>query len=131
MNRDEIFQGVRACLAQALDRPSDGIRLEDRIIGDLGADSLDLLDITFKLEQRFEVKLSPREIERRVRAKLGEVQLEQDGVYTPRGLEELRKAMPEIPAGELAEGLTVNHMPRLLRAASLVNLVARVLEEKP
>jgi acyl carrier protein len=124
-----VFAGVRDCLASALDVPAESIRLEDKIVDDLGADSLDFLDIIFQLEQRFKIPINPREIERRARAGLEGRPFEVDGVYTPEAVEELRRALPEIPADELAEGLTVAGLPRRFRAATMVNLVERFLEE--
>ncbi len=130
MTRDDIFDGVRECLAAVLDIPAEPIGPDDRIVTDLGADSLDLLDLTFQLEQEFKVKISPREIERRSRKQLGETPLEVDGVYTPEALMELRKALPEVPADELDDGLSVGELPRRFRVATMVNLVCRLLEEK-
>lgn len=103
---------------------------ESRIIDELGGDSLDLLDITFRLEQRFQIKISPRDMERRIRTKLGGTPLEIDGVYTAQALAEFRTSMPEIPAEEFAAGLTVAGFPRLFRVATLVNLVTRLSSEQ-
>ena len=131
MTRAEIFAGVRDCLVEVIDIADPGsVREETEIIGELGADSLDLLALTFQLEQRFKVKISPRDIERRARQKLGAVPLEVDGVYTSEAISVLREALPEIPAEELREGLTVAHLPRLFRVATMVSLVSRLLEEK-
>jgi acyl carrier protein len=130
MTRDEVFAGVRDCLVSALDVEPGAVREESRIVGDLGADSLDLLDLTFQLEQKFKVAISPRQMERRARAALGDVPLEVDGVYTPAALAEFRKNMPEVPPEELADGLTTADLPRRLRVATMVNLVSRLLEEK-
>ena len=130
MNREDIATGVRECIASALGNGAGAIRLEDRIIDDLGADSLDLLDLVFQLEQRFKVSISPRGIEQRARASLGGTPLEVDGVYTRAALAELRKVLPEVPAEELAEGLTVAELPRRFRVATMVNLVGRLMEEK-
>ena len=130
MTRDEALAGVRDCLASALDVSADSIQPSDRIIGDLGADSLDLLDITFQLEQRFRISIDPREIERRAKAVLGETPFEIDGVYTPEALAELRKALPEIPAEELTDGLTVARLWRSFRVETMLNRVMRSLEER-
>jgi acyl carrier protein len=129
-DREEVLRGVKSCLAVALDLPEDGVAEDATIIGDLGADSLDLLDLTFQLEQRFGIRISPREIERRARERLGGAPLEIDGVYTPEALVELRRALPEVPPEELAEGLTQADLPRRLRVASMVNLVCRLREEQ-
>jgi acyl carrier protein len=131
MTRDEIVSGVKECVAQALDVPVVEIREEQRLIADLGGDSLDLLDLTFHLEKHFRVKISPRDIEKRGRAKLGETPWEVDGVLTSAALAELRSAMPEVPSQELAEGLKVDHLPRVFRVATMVNLVERLLKESP
>jgi acyl carrier protein len=130
MNRENVFSGVCECLADVLDIPAAPIRAEQKIIDDLGADSLDLLDLTFNLEQKFRVSISPRDIERRAKEKLDGHPLEIEGRYTPEALAELRKALPEIPAEELADGLTVADLPRKFRVATMVNLVCRLLEEK-
>jgi len=62
MNRDEIVKGVCECVASVIDKNSSTIREGDKLIDDLGADSLDLLDLVFHLEQRFRIKISPRDI---------------------------------------------------------------------
>ena len=129
MSREETVKGVCKCIASALGNGTEAIRLEDRIIEDLGADSLDLLDLVFQLEQRFHVSISPRGIEQRVRASLGDTPLEIDGVYTAAALAELRKGLPEVPPEELAEGLTTAELPRRFRVATMVNLVDRLLED--
>lgn len=130
MNRPDVLRGVSDCLAKVLNIQSDSIRESDKIIDDLGLDSLDFLDLTFRMEQKFKVKISPRDIERRTRESLGGKPLEVDGVYTPEALEVLREALPEIPAEELGQGLTVANLPRGFRVATMVNLVCRLLEEK-
>ena len=131
LSRAEVLSGVRDCLAAALDVQPEAVREDQRIVGDLGADSLDLLDLTFQLEQKFKVSISPRDIERRARERLAGRPLEQDGVYTAEGLAELARALPEVPPEELAPGLTAAELPRRLRVATMVNLVLRLREESP
>ena len=127
---DEVFDGVRQCLAEALGVSPDSIQPGSKIIDELGADSLDLLDITFRLERHFKIKISPRDIERRAKARLGDTPMEIDGVYTTEALVELRKALPEVPPEELAEGLTMAMLPRRFRVATMMNLVRRCQEDK-
>lgn len=130
MDQEVVFQGVRECLAKVLDVSAETVRLKQCIVADLGADSLDLLDLTFQLEQRFGISISPRDIERRTSAKLGGKPLDVDGVYTPEALAALRQALPEIPPEELPDGLTTAELPRRIRVATMVNLVCRLQEEK-
>lgn len=124
MTRDELFNGVCLCLAKSLDIAPESIRESDRIIDDLGMDSLDLLQLIFLLEQQFQTRIVPREIERRAREKLGGAPLDIDGVYTAEGLAELRLAMPEVPAAEWTPGLTTGELPRRFRVTTMMNLVA-------
>ena len=126
----EVRAGVCECVAAALSLPVEGVRPEDKIITEVGGDSLDLLDITFRLEQRFGISISPRDMERRVRARLNGTPIEIDGLYTAEAMAEFRASMPEIPAEEFAEGLTVAGFPRLFRVATLMNLVTRLSGEQ-
>ena len=130
MNHEEIFTGVRKCLANVLDIPEQSIRPESKMLDELGGDSLDLLDLMFQMEQRFGISISPRDIERRAIAALGGRPIEVDGVYTPEAIAELRRSLPEIPVAELADGLRVVDLPRRLRVATMVNLVYRLREER-
>lgn len=130
MSREELFIQVRECVAKVVGREPGEIQQQSRIIDDLGADSLDLLDLIFQLEQKFKIRISPGDIERRTRKILGETPLEIDGVYTPQALAELRRAMPEVPAAEMAEGLTVADLPRRFRVETFMNLVERLREEQ-
>lgn len=130
MNREEIVLGVRECVARVVDKDVSSVGENDRIIGDLGADSLDLLDLVFQLERRFSIKISPNGIEKRVRAELGAIPLEIDSVYTPQALELLRQGLPEVPAEELAEGLRTSRLPYVFRVTTFANLVERLLGER-
>jgi acyl carrier protein len=130
MNRNEIVQGVCECVASVVDGNPSTIREGDRLIDDLGADSLDLLDLVFQLEQRFRIKISPRDIERRAQKELGESPLQVDGVYTSEALQQLRKALPEVPAEEFSEGLRTVDLPHSFRVSTFVRLVIRLIEEQ-
>lgn len=129
MNRSEIVRGVCECVAAVVDIDPTTIKESDSIINDLGADSLDLLDLVFHLEQRFKVKIAPRGIERAAQERLHGEPLVRDGVYTPLALVELRKALPEVPVEELPDGLRNSELPRRFRIATFVNLVSGLLEK--
>lgn len=126
---DAILAGVLECLGSVLDIPTDSIGAQDRLVGDLGADSLDLLDLTFQLEQRFAIRISPRDIERRVEANLDGAPLLVGGVYTSEAVAQLRAFMPEVPPEELADGLLQVDLPLRFRVATMVNLVSQLLGE--
>ena len=129
MTRAEILDGVKESLAKVLDIPIESIDEDSKIIQDLGADSLDFLDLSFHIQQKFGINFSPRDDERRLQEKLGGVAAQNNGIYTPEALAELRRNMPEVPAEEFSEGLAVSALPFLFRVSSIVNLILRLKEE--
>ena len=130
MDRDEITAGVIECVARVVDADAGALRADSVIVEDLGADSLDLLDLVFQLEQRFKIRIEPKGIERRAREALGGASLDVDGVYTPEALAQLRNVMPEVSGEELPDGLRTVDLPRRFRVATFVNIVERLLKEK-
>ena len=128
MNREAIAQGVIECVGKVIDRDPATIHERDKIIDELGADSLDFLDLIFQLEQRFAIRIAPRGIERAAQERLGEIPVAINGVYTPEALVELRLALPEVPAEELPDGLRTADLSRRFRVATFVTLVSSILE---
>jgi acyl carrier protein len=127
MNRQEIFTNVRSCVAETVHVAIDNIREDSKLVDELGIDSIDLLDLTFQLEQRFNIQLSPGEFANRAKEKLGDTPFEIKDVYTPKAMEYIRSAMPEVPLAELPDGLTRQELPRRFRVATMVNLVEKAL----
>ncbi len=121
---------VRSCFAEALGLDDDEVELHHRIVEDLGAESLDFLDIVYRLEQAFGVKIPRGGIEKAARAELGDEPYEIDGVLTERALASLARAMPEIPAEEFKPGLRTTQVPELWRVATFYNLVVHLLALK-
>jgi len=90
--REEIFEKVRETLVDALGVDEEEVVGEATLTGDLGAESIDFLDIVFRLEKNFNIKiprgdLFPENI-------LSDPKFVSDGKITPEGMEELRKRMP-------------------------------------
>lgn len=127
MDEASLFAGVCECIRQTLGKELPGMRGSDRLIADLGADSLDFLDLVFRLEQKFNVNVNPRALERRAQENLGGALMVVDGCYTAQAVEELRKAMPEVPEAELYPGMPMNALPASFRVSTFVNLVADAL----
>ena len=59
MSREDILQQVQEILVDALGVDDDEVSLESRLMGDLGAESIDFLDIVFRLEKAFSIKIPP------------------------------------------------------------------------
>ena len=125
-----IWAKVQGAFAEALGLDEEEVTLESTIIGDLGAESLDFLDLAFRLERAFDIKIPRGGIENTARSDMGEEAYEVNGVLTEKAIERLAAAMPEIPPGELKEGLRVSEVASHFRVATFYNLVVHLLAEK-
>ena len=126
-----IFGVVQDAFAEALGLDLEEVEYDSKIIDDLGAESLDLLDIVFRLERSFDIKIPRGGIESAAKDGLAEDEAyEINGVLTALGLEKLAEAMPEVPREEFREGLKVAEVPLMFRVATFCRLVCHLLEEK-
>ena len=79
----QIMDKVRACFADALGQDIDEVQPESKVIGDLGAESLDFLDIAFRLERAFDIRIPRGGVEAASREGLAEGEsYEVNGVLT-------------------------------------------------
>src|SRR5436853_861623 len=93
MTKDEIYQKVAGTLVEALNVDEDEIKPAATLQGDLGAESIDFLDIVFRLEREFGIKIPRGELfPESIFA--GDPEFVQNGKVTDKGLAELRERMP-------------------------------------
>jgi acyl carrier protein len=93
LTRDEVFVKVRETLVEALNLDHEEITPGATLQGDLGAESIDFLDILFRLEREFGIKIPRGELFPESIFQ-GDPELVQDGKVTDKGIEELRRRMP-------------------------------------
>ncbi len=119
------------CFVQAIGVERDDLAMDKTLLDDLGADSLDLLDLVFNLEQAFGITIPRGEFERRARTILGDAPFEENGVITDAGVEALRIGMPEA-ASRIHTGMRTHQLPMLFTVQSFYNMVAeRVATPEP
>ena len=111
MTSDEIFEKVRDAFVEALGLDDDEVEAGSKVFEDLGAESLDLLEIVFLLEHGFDIKIPRDGIREASKENINPDDYEQDGVLTPLALEKLQELMPEVPSEEIVAGLTTNDIP--------------------
>jgi len=92
-SQEEIYTKVSATLVEALNVDEDEIKPTSTLQGDLGAESIDFLDIVFRLEREFGIKIPRGELFPESIFQ-GDPEFVQDGKVTERGLDELRTRMP-------------------------------------
>src|SRR5947208_13754736 len=93
MTQDEIFTKVSSTLVEALNVDEDQITPAATLQGDLGAESIDFLDIVFRLEREFGIKIPRGELFPESIFQ-GDPEMVQDGKLTGKGLAELKARMP-------------------------------------
>jgi len=128
MTESEIFEAMKPLLVDVLGVAPETIRLESVLVADLGAESIDLLDLTFRIEERFKVRIESNEIEREAVKRLGGAPYEQNGLLTDEALAEIRAAAPELDASKIVKGLRKMDLPSLLTVSFFVRLVAKKKE---
>ena len=125
----QVFATVRDAFAEALGLDDDEVEYGSRVIDDLGAESLDLLDIVYRLERAFGIRIPRGGVEKVSREGLAEgEEYENNGLLTELALTKLAAAMPEVPREEFKPGLKVSEIPFLFRVATFYNLVIRLQE---
>src|SRR3954452_18855768 len=88
---DEIFQKVQATLVDALGVDEDDVTKDSSLRSDLGAESIDLLDIVFRLERNFGIKIPRGEL---FPENVSDPDLTENGRLTTKGIVELKQRMP-------------------------------------
>lgn len=122
MSRDEIFQKVQEVLVDALGADDDEVTADATLMGDLGAESIDFLDIVFRLEKAFGMKV-PREELFPVEGLLNNADLVSNGKLTDKGLAELRTRVPHTNLSEFEKDPDINKLADLFTVSAIVNYV--------
>lgn len=111
MTDQEIFGKVRECLVDALGVDDDEVKPEVTLVGDLGAESIDFLDIIFRLETVFDIKIPRGELFPEDLLS-GEGTVE-DGKLTEKGLAKIKEKLCFLDLSKLEKNLKVSQIPNL------------------
>ncbi|MEE9128728.1 MAG: phosphopantetheine-binding protein [Phycisphaerales bacterium] len=130
MTRDEIFQTVRSIMEEALGVDEEEVSLEASLTSDLEAESIDFLDIVFRLEKSFSTPDRPFKIEQ------GELFPENlldnpewvaDAKFTDAGMTMLKERMPHVDFSRFENDREVDKVAELITVNSIVDFVERKL----
>ncbi len=128
MTRDEIFAKVRDVLVDALAVDEDEVTPQAVLTSDLGAESIDFLDIVFKLEQAFGFKIAQGELFPENVAQ--DPKYVKEGKITPEGLAALRARLPHADFSKLDKDPSLKSVATVFTVDTLVNFVERKLASK-
>jgi acyl carrier protein len=122
ISRDDVFKKVQEVLVDALGVDEEEVTDNATLMGDLGAESIDFLDIVFRLEKAFAIKI-PREELFPVESLMSNQEYVKDGKLTPAGLKELKEKMPHTDLSNFEKDPDINKIGNLFTVSSIVNFV--------
>lgn len=130
MNVADVYPKVRGIIAEVLVIDEEEIQLNSRLIGDLGAESIDFLDLVFQLEKEFKIKIPRGQLEKNARGDLAEDEFEKGGTLTPAGLQALKNYLSEVPVDQFKANLKVNEIPMLFTVETFCKLVVAAVQQQ-
>ena len=121
LDREQVFERVEEVLIDSLGVDTEDVTKDATLSGDLGAESIDFLDIVFRLEKAFSIKISkgelfPDDI-------LNNPDNVENGRITPAGLEQFKRSMPHADFAEFEKDPSVAKVPDLFTVDTIVNYV--------
>lgn len=130
-SREQILESIRGVLEEALGADADDITPDATLTGDLEAESIDFLDIVFRLEKKFSTPTKPFKISQ------GELFPENlmenpawvsEGKFTDAGMAMLKQRMPHVDFSKFEADRDINKVGELITVKSLVDFVERKLK---
>jgi acyl carrier protein len=127
MSREQVMEQVKTVMVDALGVDDDEVTQEATLMGDLGAESIDFLDIVFRLEKQFGIKI-PREELFPAESLMNNPEFVANGKLTAKGLAELKAKMPHTDTSEFAKNPEVSKLADLFTVGMIVNFVESKLK---
>lgn len=126
VDTQQVFEKVKDCIARALESEPQSIELGSRLIADLGAESIDFLDIVFRLEKAFSIKI-PRDdlFPEKV---LTDPQYVRDGRLTEEGIQVLKSKLVKVDFSSFEKNPLVAKLPDLFTVQMIVDYIERRLK---
>ena len=128
IDKDEVlavYPKVAETMADALGCTVEQLGLDVPLIEGLDAESIDFLDIVFRLERTFKIKIPRGKIVEDARGDLSEAEFEHKGYLTDAGLQRLRDYLSEVPADRFQRPMKVADIPHLFTVETFCRVVAR------
>jgi acyl carrier protein len=123
LSRDEILKQVTEVMVDALGVDDDEVTESATLMGDLGAESIDFLDVVFRLEKAFEIKIDREELFP-ADALMNDADLiGDDQLLTDKGMALLKEKMPHTDLTDFSQNPDINKLGDLFTVGSIVNFV--------
>ena len=126
---DVVFPTVRDAIQRCCDLEAGQIELSSRLVGDLGMESLDFIELVYELEQAFDITIPMGSLEASVEESMEGVPAEKDGMLTPAGLAKLREMVPGL-ADDGSDQIAVDDVPLMLTVRSVCALLVQEQQKR-
>ncbi len=123
--KNEIIKSVKTIISQALRVEEGKINLNSSLIKDLGAESIDFLDIVFRLEKVFKIKIPKGELF--PEKLLTDARFVQEGRITPAGVEELKKRIPNGHWEDFSKDPSISNLGNVFTVGMIVDYLSEKL----
>lgn len=124
--KDDILKQVKSIISQALKVDESKVTPGASLIKDLGAESIDFLDIVFRLEKAFKIKIPKGELfPEKI---LSDARFVKNGQVTAAGIEELKGKMSNVNWVEFAKHPQVSNLGNLFTVGMIVDYLAGKLQ---
>jgi acyl carrier protein len=125
VTEDKVLESVRQAVAEALGIPVAEVMSEATLFEDLGAESIDLLDILFRIEKKTGVKVKAADVGDYVQGGIpDEVFGDENERVSEAGLAHLKKIMPQLDVDALRGNLEAANVINLITVQNLADMVA-------
>ena len=125
-DKEEIFKQVRTIISQALKVDESKVQLNSSLIKDLGAESIDFLDIVFRLEKTFKIKIPKGELfPEKI---LTDARFVKNGNVTPEGMTELKSKLSNVNWDEFSKNPQVSSLGNLFTVGMIVGYLSDKLQ---
>jgi acyl carrier protein len=120
----DVDSAVREAVVEALALDDDEVTPESTLMEDLGAESIDLLDILFRIEKSTGVKIEASDLGDYIQGGIPDDEFsDDDQIISAKGAEQLHKVMPQTDPSELEGKLSADEVMTLFTVQNLVDMV--------
>jgi acyl carrier protein len=127
VTEDEIVEKLKEITATVVMKSAEQISEDASLIDDLGMESIDFYDITFKLEEMFGIEMPRKPVFERMMDHFGQEELSINGRLTAKGATVLKLSFPDIPPAKMFNGLRLEEVPALVTLKAYVHVIQRAL----
>ena len=130
MDKSSIYPRVKVIVADVLAIDESEVEPNGSLINDYGGESIDFLDLVYRLEREFKVKIPRGQIEKEARGALEDEAFAENGKLTEQGMVQLKEYLSEVPAERFKDGMSVAAIPTLFTVETFCKLVLNAQERQ-